>query len=346
MERLILQHILFFGRIFISMSDLIYAPVIVTTIFRYEKFRNCIESLSKCTDADKTEIFIGVDYPAKEEHWPGYLKIKEYLPRISGFKKVNVFLREENLGQGKNGRDLRERISKEYDRYIMTEDDNVFSPNFLVYMNQCLEKYKDDERVVKICGFSYREWENVGDYPYNAYPMNAYCAWGTGGWFEKMKEYRSFLSAKDIVFDKKIVHELFSLNKHMIVHRMMFRWEKSPADLRYICYCALKDKYCIFPTVSKVRNMGFDEEASNCTSINKYESQKIDENIFFELDNFEIKKYEQINRLHDRHFSASIRQRLFTRFEYWQWRHTGKVFKDYKFTRALIKLRVKWLLND
>ena len=35
---------------------------------RFEKFKKCIESLTNCTDADKTEIFIGVDYPAKDEH--------------------------------------------------------------------------------------------------------------------------------------------------------------------------------------------------------------------------------------------------------------------------------------
>lgn len=31
-----------------------YAPVIIPTLCRYEKFRNCIETLSKCTGADKT----------------------------------------------------------------------------------------------------------------------------------------------------------------------------------------------------------------------------------------------------------------------------------------------------
>lgn len=328
------------------MNNVIYAPVMVTTICRYEKFRNCIETLSRCTDADKTEIFIGVDYPAKEEHRSGYLKIKEYLPTISGFKKVNVFLREKNLGQKKNVMDLRDRIRKDYDRYIITEDDNEFSPNFLQYMNQCLEKYKDNPKVTAICGYSYQEWENVGDYPYNAYPMEGFCAWGVGGWFEKIEKYKVFLSASEIIHDPKYVRQLFKKKMHITVHRLLFRHNISGGDLRRRCYCALENKYSIFPTVSKVRNHGFDGEGTHCAVINTYAKQKIDESPSFVLDDFELKHYLQIDKLHDKQYAGKFFFRILTRIEYFQWRFTGKAFRDWKPIRALIKKRVKYSLND
>lgn len=328
------------------MRDVVYAPIMVTTINRFEKFKKCIESLSRCTDAEKTEVFIGVDYPAKEEHWPGYLKIKEYLPTISGFKKVNIFLREKNLGQGKNGKDLRERIKKDYDRYIMTEDDNEFSPNFLQYMNQCLEKYKDDPKVTAICGYSYQEWEDVGDYPYNAYPMEGYCAWGVGIWFEKNEKYKVFPSAFEIIHNPKYVRQLFKKKMHITAHRLLFRFEKSGGDLRRRCYCAIENKYSIFPCVSKVRNHGFDGEGSHCAVINTYAKQKIDESSSFVLDDFEIKHYPQIDKLHDIQYAGKLLFRILTRIEYFQWRFTGKAFRDWKPIRTLIKSRVKYSLND
>ena len=328
------------------MRDVVYAPIIITTINRFEKFKQCIESLSRCTDADKTEIFIGVDYPSKEEHWSGYLKIKEYLPTISGFKKINIFLREKNIGQGKNTRDLRERIRKGYDRYIITEDDNEFSPNFLQYMNQCLEKFKDDPKVMTICGYSYQEWEDVGNYPYNAYPMEGFCAWGVGGWFEKIEEYMTFPSASDIIHNPNYVGQLFKKKMHITVHRLLFRFEKSGGDLRRRCYCAIENKYSIFPTVSKVRNHGFDGEGAHCAVINTYAKQKIDESPTFVLDDFELKDYPQIDKLHDKQYAGNFFFRILTRLEYFQWRFTGKSFRDWELTRRITRMRVKYSLND
>lgn len=44
--------------------------------------------------------------------------------------------------------------------YIYTEDDNVFSKNFLCYMNLCLEKYKEDDKILTVSGYSYlAEWD-------------------------------------------------------------------------------------------------------------------------------------------------------------------------------------------
>lgn len=329
------------------MGSPVYAPVMVTTICRYEEFKKCVFSLSQCTDADKTELFIGVDFPANESHWEGYRKIKEYLPTISGFKEVHVFLREENWGQSKNGRDLRERIKERYDRYIVTEDDNEFSPNFLQYMNQCLERYKDDPRIARICGYSFMEWENMGDYPYNAFPMLGYCAWGIGCWFKKEVELlKSFKTAEEIIFDKRAVRQLFAAKLYVTVHNMIYRWQKTASDIRFVCNCALNDIYCVFPAVSKVRNNGFEGNGLHCATINTYAKQKIDDNRQFVLDIFDIKRYKQIDKLHDKHYAGSLWTRILTRIEYWYWRRSGRCFRDNKIILFIMRKRVKFFLNN
>lgn len=61
---------------------MIYAPVLIPTVSRYEHLRNCLESLAKCTWADKTDVFVAVDYPGREKDWPVYRKIKEYLSSL------------------------------------------------------------------------------------------------------------------------------------------------------------------------------------------------------------------------------------------------------------------------
>ena len=235
-------------------------------------------------------------------------------------------------------------MKEKYDRYIVTEDDNEFSPNFLQYMNQCLEKYKNDSRIGRICGYSYMEWENIGNYPYNAFPMKAYCAWGVGCWYAKDVNFYNFSKAKDIIYNYELVKKLFSEKLFVTIHRLLFRWKNSGGDLRYVCYCALEGKYGIFPSVSKVRNHGFDGEGLHCASINTYAKQKIDDSHQFLLDDFEIKPYKQITKMHDKHYGGKWYGRL-VRFEYWQWKKTGKTFRDYNWIKRIIRTRVRLFLN-
>lgn len=328
---------------------MLHAPVCITTICRAEKFFKCIESLRRCTGAEDTELFIGVDYPVKQDHWDGYKKICEYLPAISGFRAVHILKHDENLGQRKNVIALQELIRKDYDCYILTEDDNEFSPNFLEYMNQCLEKYRNDSRVVRICGFSYESWENLKGYPSNAFPMQGYCAWGVGTWFNKRDEYANacFPKINDIINNPTLVRILFKKKMHVSIHQMMFRtkFKISGSDVRFRCYCAINDKYCIFPAVSKVRNLGFDGESTNCVTINTYAKQKIDDSPSFKLDDFEIKHYKQIDDLHDRHYGGKFLSKLLVRFEYWRWKRTGTVMRDNKFINRIMKFRIKYVLN-
>ena len=132
---------------------------------------------------------------------------------------------------------------------------------------------------------------------------------------------------------------------HITVHRMLFRYDKSGGDLRRRCYCALENKCSVFPAVSKVRNHGFDGEGANCAVINTFAKQRIDESPSFALDDFEIKRYPQIDKLHDIQYAGNLLFRLLVRIEYFQWRFTGKAFRDWELIRALIELRVKYSLN-
>ena len=75
-----------------------FAPVLIPTLNRYEHFKRCVESLAHCTHADKTDLFIALDYPLKDSHWKGYKKIKQYLSEISGFKTITIIERERNFG--------------------------------------------------------------------------------------------------------------------------------------------------------------------------------------------------------------------------------------------------------
>ena len=161
-----------------------YYPVCIPTLNRYEHLKACVESLQQCTHADKTELIIGLDAlpppPNYEVYREGYEKVKAYLPTINGFAKVTILERDSNYGAERNSDALEEYCLERYDAYIFTEDDNVFSPCFLDYMNKALDKYRDDERVASVCGFC--RTEDYGISSYSAYLAYDDTGWGVGYW--------------------------------------------------------------------------------------------------------------------------------------------------------------------
>ena len=279
----------------------VYAPVIIPTLCRYEHFKRCVESLSRCTGAEYTDLYIGLDYPFKEAHTEGYQKICEYVNTIRGFKNVFVFKRETNLGVTPNARDLRARVQEKYDRYIYTEDDNEFAPNYLEYMNAGLELYKDHPDVLYICGYLI-DWGGdfekcMGTYKYNAFPAKDFNASGYGMWTNKIPNIE--LTKISVLNSWKLTFKAFRKGYCRAINRMVYQLHKE-SQLPDVCkrlYCAFNNKYCIFPRVSKVRNWGYDGTGLNSDNNPKWiMAVNLDTATDFEFDDFEVKDYKEVKQ--------------------------------------------------
>lgn len=264
-----------------------YSPVLIPTLCRYDHFRQCIESLSACTWADKTEVYVGLDYPAKESHREGYEKIKRYLQSQGdmGFKKLHVFVRPFNYGitatpkHPTNVGDLVDRVRKEYDSYILAEDDITFARVFLVYMDTCLEKYKDDQNVFMVCGYSYPvHWDKSESATVIRQQFNA-SMWGAGLWTKKeidfqnnglggrmLKRIPEFIRERRFLkmIDVSLIEYMTAACRQWLYEDKMFQ---GATDICRRAWLAVDDKYAITPVVSKTRNMGFDGSGAYCQDI-------------------------------------------------------------------------------
>lgn len=270
-----------------------FAPVSIPTLCRFEHFKRCIESLSRCTWAEYTDVYVALDYPAKESHWDGYRKIKEYLESCGNltFKSLNVVVREKNYGLGPNGNHatLTKDIEKKYDRRIFTEDDNEFSPNFLVYMNKMLEKFKDDDRIYRVCGYN-RNDKFPDHYRNNYYIARRYVAWGVGTWKHKKlpEKYYSWDFLRSVLVNDD-TYQLLKERGPSFTEGLMSMLKAGHlwGDMQIALYETLEYKYNICPTLSKVRNHGNDGSGAHCQNItdvnNHFVMQPIDENNDFVL---------------------------------------------------------------
>lgn len=265
-------------------------PVIIPTLCRYSHFKACIESLAKNSLATSTELYIGLDYPSSDKHWEGYNLLCKYIPTIKGFKNIVCFKREYNYGAARNIEDLCEHALQKYDAYILTEDDNVFSPNFLEYINKGLFLFKNDPSVIAINGYCH--FYNIKYEDNNFFRQNvAFSAWGCGYWRNKNKEITLLINRS--YFRKKILNPIavfrclsngysFFLN---FIQYAWGNWNGQIIDSVYNVYMAIENKFVIMPTVSKVRNLGWDgsgEHYLNAEIGKLILSQNIDNNMHFE----------------------------------------------------------------
>ena len=275
------------------METRVYAPVIIPTLSRYEHFKRCLESLERCTEAKNTNVYIGLDYPPSEKYAEGWKKIDAYLAKkekSNGFMNLYVRRRKENCGVCKKGSNMNLLINEVRpiaDYYITSEDDNEFSPNFLVYMNLLLNKFKDDERILSVCGYLFLN---------KKIPINNTCflssfanSWGCGRWSHKMPKYATqgklnYLNS--VLFSWRTSFKLFrkrsaSLNGFIT----MFFKNEYYGDIFRTAEMLLEDEYSIFPVVSKVRNWGVDGSGlhSGKEKSNTFALQEIDQNSQFEL---------------------------------------------------------------
>ena len=285
---------------------MIYAPVIIPTFCRAEKLKNCIESLQRNPYAKYTELYISLDYPTTEKYREGYEQVKEYVyGGINGFARVEIIEQEINQGWSGNYRQLRQKVYERHECYIYSEDDNIFAPNFLEYMDRCLTEFEQNDDILAVTGYSYPiDWQIDKD---NVMKLNSYfAAWGFGIWRNKEEKMLQAINLQNFerqMKNKSAMRKLYQASKNqycnfvkgMIGYTDMLLVDENvlAIDLSFAMYQIFYDKYMIFPMVSKVRNTGYGVEGIHCREMKiiegirpnnrnySYDNQPIDDGDFF-----------------------------------------------------------------
>ena len=312
-----------------------FAPVIIPTLNRYEHFKKCIESLEKCTYAEQTDVYIGLDYPPSGKYVDGWRKTDKYLREkecCNNFKSLKVYRRQTNYffsGKSNAGSIIAE-IKKTNDRIIFSEDDNEFSPNFLDYMNKCFEKYQNNQDIVSISGYSYPvNWARSEKATVQIQNFNA-SAWGRGVWIDKADKMAEELG-NSIIFKEAIIDIKNQKYKRLIDPALIeysrcilgstSQMYKTTSDIGMRLYIAMCDKYVVSPLISLVRNHGFDGSGVYCDNNNNYlnnahalsynySSQPIEAKKYFEIVENDSSLLEK-NRLLLKDFDSRPKQKTF-----------------------------------
>ena len=242
------------------------APILIATCNRLNHFKALIDSLQACYWASETELYIAIDAPYSNEVRKVNQEINQFAENITGFSKINLLRRTLNLGPVENFLQSQDEMFKEHDALILLEDDNIVAKNFLVYMNEALDHFKDDPKCYAICGYHFiaNETEHGATDIYLA-PHQA--AWGVGLYKHK------YVVPKVDVHGRPNPYFLNPLNlwkvhlysPHMFPMYMgAYLASKTFGDVIISMYCFKNGLFNVYPCRTKVINNGFDGTGVHC----------------------------------------------------------------------------------
>ncbi len=154
------------------------APVVLMVRDGAEHVARTLEALGRNELAAASELIIDCDGPRTEEDGEAFENARREARAAAGFKSVRVVERDEHFGVD---RAMIAAVTSTLDRYgrvIVLDQDMVTSVHFLRFMNDALERYADDDRVISVCGYT---GPVDGTLPETFFLPGAHC-WGWATW--------------------------------------------------------------------------------------------------------------------------------------------------------------------
>lgn len=239
-------------------------PVAIFTFTKLEPLKQTIQALAKNNHAKNTELFVFSDGPKNEYIKSKVDHVRDYIRTIEGFKKVNTSFATINKGLANSIIEGVSQVLEKYDSVIVLEDDLITSPNFLTFMNQALEFYRDYENIISISGYSPPVKVPVGYKNDNYFTLRA-SSWGWATWKDRWAKVDWQVKAYPHFQNNFKARRRFNYMGSDMTG-MMKKQMNGKLDSWAIRWCFHQfqyELYTVFPIESKINNIGFDSNATH-----------------------------------------------------------------------------------
>lgn len=240
------------------------APICLFTYNRFNETRQTIEALQNNFLAKKSDLIIFSDGGKDAASQTQVEKVRQYLRTVTGFKSIQIIESPINKGLANSIITGVTQIIEQYGKVIVLEDDLITSRNFLDYMNQCLDFYENEPRVLSISGFSY-SFSLPRSYKYDMALGYRASSWGWATWKNRwdkvdwdIESYHSFKYNlyKRLKFNRGGSDMSVMLDRH--ISKKINSWAICFSYHQYV-----NNLLDVYPVKSKIQNIGFSSNATN-----------------------------------------------------------------------------------
>ena len=254
------------------------APIVLFVSNRPWHTRQTVEALQRNDLAKNSILFVfadGAKPNSNVEQLDCILETREYIHQITGFKKIIIEEAEKNKGLANSVVYGVTKVVNEYDKVIVLEDDIVTSKGFLRYMNNALNIYEEESRVMHISGYMYPLKKNRLPETF-FYPASSCWGWATWkrAWsyfnpnakclYDQIKE-RGLLDVLNI----NSIHGFEDQLKQNVDGSLKAWFIKGNASV------IIEGGYSLYPKHSLVKNIGFDGSGEHCGPSESFSNGKL-----------------------------------------------------------------------
>ena len=229
-----------------------------------------ISALANNEYAKDSELIIFSDGPNAESDKEKVAEVRNFIRTISLFKSIRIVENEVNKGLARSIIEGVTEVLKSSETIIVLEDDLVTSPHFLQYMNDGLDLYQHDERVISIHGYMYPIKEEL---PETFFLRGADC-WGWATWKRSWQLFESD-GAKllEQLKSQNLTYE-FNFGGSYPYVRMLkdqIKGRNNSWAIRWHASAFLANRLTLYPGTSLVQNIGHDGSGVHSLKSNQNE---------------------------------------------------------------------------
>lgn len=248
------------------------APIVIFSYDRPDHLSKVLTALAKNDLADQSVLYIycdGAKDTASDEQRERIVRNREVAHAATGFKELHVVERPKNIGLKDNIVGAVTEIVNRYGRIITLEDDIITSVGFLRYMNDALECYKDEERVMHISAYMWpHRWPLPETFFYEVpYPGGGWATWKRA-WIhysDEAHELYEYWHTRWPEFNKfggDYLQKQLEANHNGTMRTWFIKWHAVMLRMGALT---------LYPCQSLTNNIGFDDMATNCYATNKFD---------------------------------------------------------------------------
>ncbi|HYP15788.1 MAG TPA: hypothetical protein VEQ65_01145 [Opitutus sp.] len=254
------------------------APVALFVYNRPDHTRQTLEALSRNRLAADTALYVFSDGPKPTASASDRQRIAETRSLVCSRR----WTRSTTLIEAETNRGLADSIVSgvrhvlgEHERVIVLEDDIVTSPGFLEFMNQGLDLYAAEPRVMHVSGYMYP----LGLRSEGTMFLRILSCWGWATWARAWQHYESNL---DVHFQRLNTPDRirkFNIEGHADFFRQL---QDNRAGrirswaVRWYASWLGQGGLSLFPTQSLVRNVGHDGSGVHCGADQRFDTEPVD----------------------------------------------------------------------
>ena len=165
-------------------------------------------------------------------------------------------------------------VVNKYGRGIVLADDLLTAPGFLRYMNDALDRYENEEKVMQISGHMFDvDIEAETDAVFLPFTTS----WGWATWKRAWSKFDPSAAGYDLLREDKSLRHKFDLDGTYDYFAMLERQLKGKVNswaIRWYLSVFMLNGISLFPTKTLVYNFGFDGSGTHCGKIRHGEKTK------------------------------------------------------------------------